>query len=251
MRALSFCLLLLACCANSHKSTKIDALAVETFVRKFSNVHLVAQGENYFLVDAGYLGEAPALEESLQKEGFDPAKLKAIIITHGHADHAGGASYFQKKYNTKIIAGADQDMLSSGKNTGDLCPTNGTAKRRLEKDKSATYEPTTIDVLVEAETALAPLTGIEGKIVPLAGHTPGSLVVQVKGAVLVGDLFRGSLVGKSAQRHFYICDLEDNRADLTKVVQEIAPDADAFFVGHFGPLNRKKVQAMLDDWAKK
>jgi beta-lactamase superfamily II metal-dependent hydrolase len=33
-----------------------------------------------------------------QKLGLDPAQVKVILVTHGHADHFGGASYFQEHY---------------------------------------------------------------------------------------------------------------------------------------------------------
>src|SRR4029450_809611 len=38
------------------------------------------------------------IEPEMQKAGFDPAQIKYILIGHGHADHFGGASYLQMKY---------------------------------------------------------------------------------------------------------------------------------------------------------
>jgi metallo-beta-lactamase class B len=38
------------------------------------------------------------VEAGYRKMGLDPANIKYIILTHGHADHFGGTSYFQRKY---------------------------------------------------------------------------------------------------------------------------------------------------------
>jgi hydroxyacylglutathione hydrolase len=236
-----------ACAVSRSTETLRAGLAVHTFVREYTNAHLVVEGSRYFLVDAGLASEAERLDQDLRDEGFDPAKLKAIILTHGHADHAGGARYFQQKYGTKIIAGRDERMMAEGHNDK-LCPTDSRARSRLAADRAATYTATTADQVIEVETSLAPLTDIEGRITPLPGHTAGALVVKVGDAVLVGDLFRGGIIGSSAEKHFYMCDLEDNRRDIEQLLQDIAPSAVLFFPGHFGPLKRHAVQALLNSW---
>jgi glyoxylase-like metal-dependent hydrolase (beta-lactamase superfamily II) len=75
----------------------------------------------------------------------------------------------------------------------------------------------------------------------MPGHTAGSLVVVLPQAALVGDLFRGSLIGNSAEIHFYMCDLESNRLDIGRLLNELAPSASQFFTGHFGPLSKESV----------
>ena len=240
---------LVACAASRSRTPLAEGLEVRTLVREYTNAHLVVQGQRYLLVDAGLAEEAERLDNDLREEGFDPAKLGAIILTHGHADHAGGALYFQQRYGTRIIAGRDEQMMAVGHNDT-LCPTDSRAKKRLPEDQAATYSPTRADLVIEAATPLGPLTGLEGQILPLPGHTAGSLVVQVGDAVFVGDLFRGAILGSTAERHFYMCDLEDNRQDLAHLLLNLAPSAQLFFPGHFGPLTRQAVQALLDDWAQ-
>jgi len=48
-----------------------------------------------------------------KKLGLDPAQMKYIILTHGHADHFGGAKYLQDTYHPRVLmAAADWDMLA-------------------------------------------------------------------------------------------------------------------------------------------
>jgi metallo-beta-lactamase class B len=48
----------------------------------------------------------------LQKLGLDPANIKAIIISHGHGDHYGGARYLQETYPGAQVymSAADYDL---------------------------------------------------------------------------------------------------------------------------------------------
>jgi metallo-beta-lactamase class B len=48
----------------------------------------------------------------LRKLGLDPAKIKYVLLSHGHIDHAGGAQYLQEHLGARVIASAaDWDLL--------------------------------------------------------------------------------------------------------------------------------------------
>jgi metallo-beta-lactamase class B len=52
-------------------------------------------------------GEAEQfIEGGLRKLGLDPARIKYVVITHGHADHFGGAKYLQDKYKAHVLMSA-------------------------------------------------------------------------------------------------------------------------------------------------
>ena len=215
---------------------------MHTFRRDWTNAHLVVQGEHAVLVDAGFERNAEALAADLAREGFDPSRLEAIVVTHAHADHAGGAGWFQRRYGTRVIVGrGDVAMTASGHNEP-LCPTDDEARSRLTEDQAATYTPFVPDVVVDDALDLADL-GLSGRIVRLPGHTEGSLVVLVSDAALVGDLLRGNVFDAGTSVHFYMCDLEDNRRDVRRLLDELAPRATVVFPGHFGPLARESVEA--------
>ena len=197
-RAVVVLALVAAGCATTHTVTALDAATtVHTFRREYNNAVVVVQGGSSFLVDTGLEGDAKALAQDLVDAGLDPKALKAVILTHGHADHAGGARHFHETYGVPVVAGkADEHMLAAGKNDP-LCPTSDMARDRLEKDQNNRYQPLTAQVLVDAPLDLMALTGVRGQVLPMAGHTPGSLVVVLERGVVVGDLFRGAIVGST------------------------------------------------------
>jgi len=53
------------------------------------------------------------LVPGLKQLGLDPANIKYIVLSHGHADHFGGAPYFQEHYNTPVMmTAADWDLIA-------------------------------------------------------------------------------------------------------------------------------------------
>lgn len=229
-------------CANTHAvQTLPDGITVHTFRRDHANAFVVSRGDQYFMVDAGYEAQAPALADDLRREGFEPSRLRAIVLTHGHPDHAGGAGYFRRTFGTPVVAGAADVRLLARGAADPLCPTSDRARDRVADDEAARFTPLNADRVIDAEAGLEDLVGLPGRILPLPGHTEGSLVVSLPGAVFVGDLFRGAIVGRSAEVHFYMCDLDDNRRDVGQLLDVIAPNADTFFTGHFGPVKRDAV----------
>ena len=61
--------------------------------------------------------------------GLDPATIKYVIISHGHADHSGGAKYLQDRFNAHVLlTAADWDLLDRSNGTKpkrDMVATDG------------------------------------------------------------------------------------------------------------------------------
>ena len=106
------------CVAGNARAQNNNAPDLEP-VKLFDNVYAVgnsetavyalASSEGLVLLDAGFENKAEALVSQLQKLGFTPDKVKYILLAHGHADHYGGAKYFQDHFGTKV---ADPSAIS-------------------------------------------------------------------------------------------------------------------------------------------
>jgi len=228
-------------CAHGTSRTVGDDLEVVSVRHHYNNAHVLVAGGRALLVDAGTQQDAQALDRDLAKQGIDPETIVAVVLTHGHVDHAGGAKWFRDHYGTPIVAGADDaELLARGRND-ELCPTDRQGRKRLEDNKQARFDPYEADVLVTEPLDLTAEFGFPAVVTPVPGHTRGSVVVVSGAYAVVGDLFRGSIAGRSAERHFYMCDQADNDRDIASVLRREASEAEVFFVGHFGPLTRDAV----------
>lgn len=236
-------LLALVGCAESTTRTASGALEVVTVRLAYNNAHAVAVEGGTLLVDAGLERDAEALAGALSAAGVDPAGIALVVLTHGHADHAGGARWLRETYGTPILAGAgDRALVEAGRNDR-LCPTDATARERLDAAQAETFEPSTPDILVSEPLDLAEL-GLAGTVTPVGSHTEGSLVLDVGDALFAGDLLRGSVLGGEATTHYYQCDPAAAEAAVATTLA--ASDAPYWFVGHFGPLTREAVARFVE-----
>jgi metallo-beta-lactamase class B len=102
---------------------------------------------------------ARIVEGGLKTLGLDPAQVKTILVTHGHGDHYGGASYFAKKYNSRIVASeADWTMMET----------------KLEFDTPLWGRPPKRDVSV-TDGAKVTLGDTTLDILVTPGHTMGTI----------------------------------------------------------------------------
>lgn len=141
-------------------------------------VYAVTSSEGVVLLDAGFENKAEALVAQLQKVGLDPAKVKYILLGHGHADHFGGAKYFQDKYGTKIAAtAADWELINAPARGGGAKPTKDVVLAEGQPFKFGDLTVTPVEI---------------------PGHTPGSLAfifpVKDKGQSHTAGLFGGTVL---------------------------------------------------------
>jgi len=214
----------------------------------WSNVYLLRNGDALALVDSGSPIDRDKLYDALVAAGVHPRDVRAVILTHGHADHAGLARLYQL-YGARILLGAgDIDAAAAGHNAP-LRPTSllGAA---LAPMFMFPFEPFTPDIVVDGEVDLGGYGFPDVRVLPMPGHTPGSVVVEVGahealvGDMIVGGWFGGVFFPHRAGEHYYQADPKANHANAGVL---LAAGIDRFYPGHGGPLDRATVVAWLRD----
>lgn len=71
---------------------------------------VVIDGKIPLLIDPGHLHWMDDLFQRMKEDGFDPQRIKVIICTHGHPDHAEGALAYADKA-VKIGLGRQDETL--------------------------------------------------------------------------------------------------------------------------------------------
>ena len=66
------------------------------------NCVLVAEGNDLTLVDTGWPGDLPRILSSLEQVGRGIGDLSAVVLTHAHPDHIGGAERLRADHGLRV-----------------------------------------------------------------------------------------------------------------------------------------------------
>jgi hypothetical protein len=136
------------------------ALGIEPF-KIFDNVYyvgiqtgqslLIPTSDGLILIDGTYAETADMVLDNIRKLRFDPANIKYILISHGHADHFAGVGRIkQVAVNARVgTSAADWGLIEGQQRTPN--PANGLPLTRdlvIEDGQAITLGDTTIKVYV-------------------------------------------------------------------------------------------------------
>ncbi len=81
-----------------------------------NSVLLITTSDGLMLIDTAYGDTADLVLDNVRKLGFDPANIKYILISHGHADHFSGAGRIKQVVpNARIgVSAPDWDYIEAG-----------------------------------------------------------------------------------------------------------------------------------------
>ncbi len=77
--------------------------------------YLIVTSQGNILINSGYEADVPAIKTSVEKLGFKFEDIKVFLISHAHADHAGGAALIKQETGAKyMVMDADVPVVESG-----------------------------------------------------------------------------------------------------------------------------------------
>ena len=240
-------LVLAPACGQEGAPEEAPVLDIVPIKLSWSNAFLI-KSKQPVLVDAGSPKDLPEIERVLATYGVKLADIALVIPTHGHSDHAGAVAQLQRTSAARVALGkGDVPMAKAGHND-DLKPTNFMAKLLKRFAIDPNYEPFVPDIIIDGSLDLAPW-GIQGKVLTLPGHTPGSVVVILDdGRALVGDMilggyFGGAIFPEHAGQHYFHADVDGN---LENIKTMLKLPTKTFYLGHGGPVTREGVLKGFD-----
>lgn len=208
-----------------------------------SNVYLL-KTRAPVLIDAGTVGDDDALVRGLAEVGTSARDIALVIVTHAHHDHAGLAAELQRDWGAKVMLGVGDLPAATRGHDDDLRPT-GTTGALLKPFLPKVFPEIAPDIVVREPVDLRPW-GVDGQVMQLPGHTPGSLVVVLSnhaafvGDVMLGGWLGGALFASRPGEHYYQADPAQNRRNIASL---LAMGVDRFYLGHGGPVSGADVAA--------
>jgi glyoxylase-like metal-dependent hydrolase (beta-lactamase superfamily II) len=217
---------------------------------------LVRSDAGCILVDSGIPGSERKIARALARNRLSFNDIKLIIVTHAHTDHAGSAARLRELSRAPILAHSDDADFYSRKAPMTFCPTSRVGRLFLKTPMPhQPYEGFVPDIMMKNGDSLNLLDfGVDGFVRHTAGHTPGSIAVELSSQdALVGDLLAsGILIGGIALtgraiRPPFEDDPHRVARELERLVQR---GAKRFYMGHGGPLEVAEVMRHVSSLSK-
>lgn len=220
----------------------------------WANFYLVDDAGALTFIDTGFPGYVPIARSSLSELGRSASDVKAIVLTHTHSDHIGGAAalaaesgapVFVHDIEAGIATGADKPVPPSGLLANAWRPniwrflkhaiSNGGAKRITVDTVSSYADGDVLDVPGKPRVVFTP------------GHSAGhsALLLEQRRVLFCGDAMVTYSVRTGATGPM----LHPFNEDAVRARESLAIldrlDADVVLPGHGEPFRGSPQQAVL------
>jgi glyoxylase-like metal-dependent hydrolase (beta-lactamase superfamily II) len=198
---------------------------------EFGQAYLWQRQERLTLIDAGIVGSAGAILDSIAALGRSASDLEEIVLTHYHHDHTGGAAGLSERTPARVVAHRlDAPVIEAQQ--PQLQP-------RLEDFEIPIAEsvvgkvppapPVRVDRLVDDGDSVA-----GGAVVMhVPGHTPGSLALYIPTDKV---LFSGDTIATHNGEPILGVFNVDRAQAVQSAVRQAELGVDVLCVGHGAPL---------------
>ena len=205
----------------------------------------IVRDEGTILVDTGLPGSEGIVLSALREHGVKPCDLRLILITHGHADHAGSAAALKQETGALVAAGHHEvGRLRTGI-SGKLKATSLAGRIFgviCGRELFSRYPPVEPDILIDSKYDLL-VHGVHGSVIPTPGHTEGSVSVLLEsGDAIVGDLISASLLFGSPAVPYFADDLYTWSRSIHSVLER---SQGRIYTGHGGPFDVGTIKSHL------
>lgn len=245
-------------------STKADdhQVAGEVFVFTGTDVNwvILRDGTDLTLIDAGWEGDIQEVERSIRSLGRRPEDLRAVLLTHAHADHTGALNHLHDNYGVPLYMDAVEVPNARGEDIETGGPID--VAKRLYRPQVVRWAWRMVKAgglhhVTNPAAQAFPAEGqldLPGRPVPVItpGHTSGhtSYLLPSVGAVVSGDALvsaHPTLSGVGPRLLPPGFSHDQGRA-VSSLQALRALDADMFIPGHgptwYGPISSAVDQAL-------
>ncbi len=153
----------------------------------YVNSYLVDGDQGVVLIDTGLPNSQAEVIEALRSLGRGPSDITAIVLTHSHTDHIGGAAVLKTGSGARVIAPRIDTPAIQGEEPIPAPPLLIGPLKYLSR-----LMPSPTPVTVDASVSEGSPAGIpeDFTVIDTPGHTPGhtSYLLDRRGGILfVGD----------------------------------------------------------------
>lgn len=181
-------------------------------------VYLVSVDGHAALIDAGCGDATDMILANLESAGAHPAQIEALLLTHCHYDHTGGAADLRRRLGCKVVAHAlDAVCIERGDDEVSAANWYGANLRPCAVDRKLSSARE--DILLGGRTLVA---------IHIPGHSPGSVAYLFEShgcRVLFAQDVHGPL------HPSLLSNAADYRNSLRRLLEL---DADILCEGHYG-----------------
>jgi len=213
---------------------------------KIANCYLVGDHRQWILLDSGMEGNHDQIRGIVEQHFGRNARPEAIVLTHGHFDHAGSAGALARSWQVPIYAHwLELPYLTGQSKYPPPDPTVGgfmSQMIRFVPNKAFDYSEHMRELSLDNPPALDNWTVLE-----TPGHTPGHLSFfrERDGVLLAGDAFctvdqRSAIKMMTMKQEvslppaYYTCDWQSAH-DSVKRISELEPNV--IGAGHGEPMS--------------